>query len=107
MPAARRPNILIFVMDTQPVRNLTPYGYSRPTTPNLERSPAKAWSTTITSSPAAGPCRRTPSLFTGKYQSGHGTGVQHEFMSAGFPTMAEVLAGARAIRRPASAITPG
>jgi arylsulfatase A-like enzyme len=32
------------------------------------------------------------SLFTGKYQSGHGAGVQHEYLRRAFPTIAEVLA---------------
>ncbi len=31
------PNILIFLMDTQPVRNVTCYSYPKDTTPNIQR----------------------------------------------------------------------
>jgi len=94
MPETRRPNLLIFVMDTQPVRNLTPYGYDRATTPNLERLAQEGM---VYDQHYVTGCWTVPvhtSLFTGKYQTGHGTGVQHEFMSPSFPTMAEVLARA-------------
>ncbi len=33
----KKPNILIIVMDTQRVDNLSCYGYAKETTPNLER----------------------------------------------------------------------
>lgn len=86
-----RPNILIFVMDTQPVRNMTPYGYERPTTPNVARIAAEGL---VYENHFVTGCWTVPShtsLFTGKVQSGHGTGVQYEFMSPSLPTMAEVL----------------
>jgi arylsulfatase A-like enzyme len=89
--SSQKPNILIFVMDTQPVRNLTPYGYSRPTTPNLARIArdgltydnhfvTSSWTVPVHSS-----------LFTGLYQTGHGTGGQYEFLSPALPTMAQLL----------------
>jgi arylsulfatase A-like enzyme len=91
MSAARHPNILIFVMDTQPVRNLTPYGYPLPTTPNLERLAGEGM---VYEQHYVTGCWTVPvhsSLFTGKYVCGHGTGVQHEYLENAFPTMAEVL----------------
>ncbi|MGH8245765.1 MAG: sulfatase-like hydrolase/transferase, partial [Gammaproteobacteria bacterium] len=80
-------------MDTQPVRNLTVYGYRKPTTPNLERIAREAL---VYDNHFVTGCWTVPShasLFTGKYQTGHATGVQYEFMSDAFPTMAEVLSG--------------
>jgi arylsulfatase A-like enzyme len=91
MSAAPNPNLLIFVMDTQPVRNLLPYGYDRPTSPVLERIAGEGM---VYDHHYVTGCWTVPShtsLFTGKYVSGHGTGVQHEFMPAAFPTMAEIL----------------
>ena len=83
-----RPNILIFVMDTQPVRNLTPYGYGRPTTPNLERIVGEGlvYDNHFVTSSWTVPVHA--SLFTGLYQTGHGTGGQYEFLSPSLPTMA-------------------
>ena len=94
MTANQPPNVLLFVMDTQPVRNLTPYGYSRPTTPNIERIARQglvyenhfvtgSWTVPVHAS-----------LFTGLYQLGHGTGGQHEFLSPSLPTLAGLLQAA-------------
>jgi arylsulfatase A-like enzyme len=94
MTNRHQPNILIFVMDTQPIRNMTPYGYDRPTTPNVEKIAAEGL---VYDNHFVTGCWTVPShasLFSGKYQAGHGTGVQHEFMAAGFPTMAEILSKA-------------
>ncbi len=94
MNASSKPNILIFIMDTQPVRNLTPYGYTRPTTPNLERiaSEGLVYNNHFVTSSWTLPVHS--SLFTGLYQTGHGTGGQHEFLSPTLPTMAEILTAA-------------
>ncbi len=84
-------NILIFVMDTQPLRNMTPYGYGKPTTPNIEKIANEGL---VYDNHFVTGCWTVPShasLFTGKYQSGHFTGGQHEFMDGSFPTMAEIL----------------
>jgi arylsulfatase A-like enzyme len=91
MNSSSPPNVLIFVMDTQPVRNLTPYGFDRPTSPNLERIAGEGL---VYDHHYVTGCWTVPvhcSLFTGKYVSGHGTDVQHEFFSPSFPTLAEIL----------------
>ena len=36
-PQIRLPNIILLVMDTQRADHLSMYGYSRPTSPNLDR----------------------------------------------------------------------
>ena len=88
---AHRPNILIFLMDTQPVRNLTCYGYAKNTTPNIQKIADEALVYEQHYVTGAWTVPSHSSLFTGKYQSGHGAGVQHEYLSRAFPTIAEVL----------------
>ncbi|KYH41593.1 MAG: putative sulfatase [Candidatus Bathyarchaeota archaeon B26-2] len=89
-----RPNILIFLMDTQPVRNMTPYGFPKDTTPNIQRiaDEGVVYENHFVTGSWTVPSHA--SLFTGKYQSGHGAGVSYEFLSRDMPTMAEVLARA-------------
>ena len=91
MSQTQKPNILIFVMDTQPVRNLTPYGYDKPTSPNIEKIAQEGLVYDNHFVTGSWTVPSHASLFTGKYQTGHATGTQHEFMSSAFPTMAEVL----------------
>jgi arylsulfatase A-like enzyme len=81
-------------MDTQPVRNLTIYGYEKPTAPNVERIAREGL---VYDNHFVTGCWTVPShtsLFSGKYQTGHGVGVQYEFMPETLPTMAEVLTAA-------------
>lgn len=86
-----RPNILIFLMDTQPVRNMGCYGYSKNTTPNIDKIAEEGAVYENHFVTGAWTVPSHASLFTGKYQSGHGVGVQFEFMSGDYPTMPEVL----------------
>ncbi len=87
-----QPNILVFVMDTQPVRNLTCYGYAKNTTPNIQKIADQATVYEQHYVTGAWTVPSHASLFTGKYESGHGVGAQHEYLHRGFPTLAEVLA---------------
>jgi len=91
MSRKERPNILIFLMDTQPVRNMGCYGYSKNTTPNIDKIAEEG---TVYENHFVTGSWTVPShasLFTGKYQSGHGVGVQFEFMPNDYPTMPEIL----------------
>lgn len=76
------------------MRNLTLYGYDKTTAPNLERIAQEGL---VYDNHFVTGCWTVPShssLFSGKYQTGHGVGVQYEFMPESYPTMAEVLAAA-------------
>jgi arylsulfatase A-like enzyme len=87
----RKPNILIFMMDTQGTRNMSCYGYRLKTTPNIDKIAKEgaiflnhfgtdAWTLPVHAS-----------MFTGRYVSGHGAGAQHEGLEPGLPQMGEVF----------------
>jgi arylsulfatase A-like enzyme len=86
-----RPNVIFFTMDTQGVDNMSCYGYHRPTTPNLERFSQEAtlFEQHFVTAPWTLPVHA--SLFTGRYESGHGAGAQHEGLEPGLPSLPEVL----------------
>lgn len=91
MTNKNRPNILIFVMDTQSVRNMTPYGFHKETTPNIQAIASEGIVYENHFVTAAWTVPSFASLFTGKYQSGHGAGASFNFLSREIPTLAEVL----------------
>lgn len=91
MTNKNRPNILIFVMDTQSVRNMTPYGFDKETTPNLQTIASEGTVYENHFVTAAWTVPSFASLFTGKYQSGHGAGASFNFLSREIPTLAELL----------------
>ncbi len=89
--SARKPNVVIFMMDTQGARNMSCYGYRRNTTPNIDRvaSQGVLYENHFVTAPWTLPVHA--SLFTGRYQSGHGAGAQHEGLEPGLPQMGEVF----------------
>jgi arylsulfatase A-like enzyme len=66
-PPENAPNVLLIILDTVRARNLSVYGYVRPTTPRLERWAAKGvvFERAIAPSPWTLPTHA--SLFTGRY----------------------------------------
>jgi arylsulfatase A-like enzyme len=91
MAKDRMPNIIIFMMDTQGARNLSCYGYRRKTTPNIDRIAEEGtlFERHFVTAPWTLPVHS--SLFTGRYESGHGAGAQHEGLEPGLPSLPEVL----------------
>ena len=87
----KRPNIIVFMMDTQGTFNMTCYGYRRPTTPHIDRLAREGtlFERHFVTSPWTLPVHA--SLFTGRYESGHGAGAQHEGLEPGLPSLPEVL----------------
>jgi arylsulfatase A-like enzyme len=85
------PNILLIVMDAARAENLSCYGYSRPTTPNLEQFATHSVVYEMAISPAGWTLPAHASMFTGLYPSRHGADDQHKFLSPESPTMAELL----------------
>lgn len=100
LPAARpgAPNVLVVVVDTLRADHLSGYGYSRPTSPNMDRLAQQgaqfdnAMATTSWSFPSH------VSLVTGRYQFEHGLGrippmaaLDSTLALGGFPTLGEEL----------------
>ena len=88
---AKRPNVVIFMMDTQGSRNMSCYGYRKPTTPNIDQigKEGVVFLNHFVTAPWTLPVHS--SLFTGRYESGHGAGGQHEGLEPGLPQMGEVF----------------
>jgi len=87
----RCPNILLIVMDATRARNLSCYGYHRPTTPNLDHFAKHSVIYELAISPAGWSLPSHASIFTGLYPSRHGAHDQHKYLSPHCPTMAELL----------------
>jgi len=86
-----KPNILLFLMDTQRVDNMSCYGYPKRTTPNIDgiAGEGAVFLNHITAGVWTVPSHA--SLFTGRYVSGHGADAHFEYLAVDFPTMAEIL----------------
>jgi len=87
----KKPNILIFVMDTQRVDNLGCYGYDKQTTPNIDKIAEEGTVFLNNITPAVWTLPSHASLFTGLYQYTHGAGVFHDYLSSSHSTIAETL----------------
>jgi len=85
------PNILLIVMDATRTKNLSGYGYYRPTTPNLDRFAERCVLYETAISPGGWSLPGHASIFTGLYPSRHGAHEQHKYLSPEYPTMAELL----------------
>lgn len=88
---AEMPNILLFVMDSQRVSNVSVYGYEKHTTPHLEAvaSEGIVFEDHIATSPWC--LASYASISTGKYPSSHGANIRFECLTTEFPTLAEIL----------------
>jgi len=87
----KRPNIFVYMIDTARQRNMSCYGYHRPTTPQISRIAKEG---AIFDNHFVVGCWSLPSqvsFLTGKHLCGHGCGVQYQFLEPGVPTLAEVL----------------
>ncbi len=96
---ANAPNVLVIVVDTLRADHVSSYGYSRPTTPNLDRLAQQGVSFENAISTCSWSLPSHVSLLTGRYQFEHGVGaVQPEPWRGwgskglgGFPTLGEAL----------------
>jgi arylsulfatase A-like enzyme len=96
---AHTPNVLVIVVDTLRADHVSSYGYSRPTTPNLDHLAQQGVSFENAISTCSWSLPSHVSLLTGRYQFEHGVGsVQPEPWLGwggrglgGFPTLGEAL----------------
>ncbi len=89
--AAMRLDILLMVLDATRARNLSCYGYHRPTTPNLDGFSQRCVVCETAISPAGWSLPSHASMFTGLYLSTHGADDQYHSLLPEYPTMAELL----------------
>jgi len=98
--AANAPNVLVIVVDTLRADHLSSYGYSRPTSPNIDHVATQGilFENAISSSSWTFPSHA--SLLTGRYPFEHGMekirpmpifGNSDAFSLGGFPTLGEAL----------------
>lgn len=90
-PAGRRPNVIWVLWDTVRMDRLSLYGYSRPTTPNLERWARGARVFENVHSTASSTGTSHASMFTGLLPTQHGTSEGHRWLDAEQYTLAERL----------------
>jgi arylsulfatase A-like enzyme len=95
---AAGPNILLVVLDTTRADHLSSLGYSRRTTPSLERMTATSMRFTRAFAPSPWTAPSHASLFTGLQPRRHGVNLTNigpsfarKYMSAQIPTLAEIL----------------
>jgi len=91
MKQKEKPNIILIVMDAARAKNLSCYGYHRPTAPNLERFAERCVVYETAISAAGWSLPSHASMFTGLYPSRHGAHDQHKYLPHEYPTMAELL----------------
>jgi arylsulfatase A-like enzyme len=92
-PRTRRPNILIYLIDTLRADHLSLYGYSRPTSPRIDAFGHDA--VVFTQARAQTSWTRTAvvSLFTGLLPQVHGVNRRDDALASSLETMAERLGG--------------
>jgi arylsulfatase A-like enzyme len=89
-PSASTPNVLLIVLDTVRAKNLSLYGYSRRTTPNLERLASRGVVFDQARSPGVWTLPSHCSLFTARWP--HELSARAEKpLDETFPTLAEFL----------------
>jgi arylsulfatase A-like enzyme len=88
---ARRPDIVLMVLDTQRADRLSCYGCAQPTTPHLDKLASQATLFRHAFSPAQWTIPSHASMFTGVYPSMHGTVQSFLRLPDTLPTLAERL----------------
>lgn len=91
-PAAKgSPNVLLLILDTVRARNMSLYGYGRPTSPAIEALAREGATFDWAYSTASWTLPSHASMFTGRFPSDHSADFRSA-LDARYPTLAEVLA---------------
>jgi len=85
------PNVLIVVLDAVRARNLSCYGYSRNTSPEIDRIAEQATLYTRAVAPAGWTLPSHASMFTGLYPHQHNCHAKNRFLDDKYITLAEIL----------------
>jgi arylsulfatase A-like enzyme len=89
-PTARMPNVLLIVLDTVRAQSMSLYGYSRPTTPNLERLATQGTLFTRAIAPSSWTLPSHASMFTGRFPHEYAYGWAVP-VATRHPFLAEIL----------------
>ena len=89
-----RPNVIIYLIDTLRADHLGTYGYSRPTSPQIDRFAQDAAVFLDARAPSSWTRPAVASLFTGLNPRRHGVNGRQEPLARELDTLAEILAGA-------------
>lgn len=87
----RRPNILVYLIDTLRADHMSLYGYSRPTTPRIDAFGQDAIVFTQARAQTSWTRTAVASLFTGMLPQVHGVNRREDAMSTSLETLAERL----------------
>ncbi len=90
LEATHRPNIVLISLDTVRADHLSPYGYTRPTTPNLDRLAGKGVLFENAVAPTSWTLASHASILTELLPHQHGANL-YSPVDTGFATLAEVL----------------
>lgn len=85
-----KPNVLVIVLDALRAQNLSLYGHSRPTSPQIDELAEESVVFERSISPSGTTIDSTASLFSGRYPMEHQSGKQRTY-AAGGPTLPEFL----------------
>ena len=91
---AERPDVIIYLIDTLRADHLGVYGYSRPTSPNIDRFAADAVTFDNARAQSSWTRPTVVSLLTGLAPRRHGVNRRQDALSDSVETLAELLAGA-------------
>jgi arylsulfatase A-like enzyme len=86
-----RPNVVLIVLDTVRADHLSVYGYSRPTTPGLERLASEGVLFEQALAPAPWTLPSHATLFTGLYPAQHHAGRLHPRLDTHLTTLPEIF----------------
>ena len=85
-------NVVLYVMDALRADHVSTYGYSRPTTPNIDALAKEGITYTKCFSPATWTKPVGASLLTGSYPPTHGVRTREDVFSSGVPRLPKLLA---------------
>lgn len=94
MPESRRPNVVLIVLDSVRAANCSAYGYSRQTTPQLDRLAAEGTLYEQAISVGSWTLPVHASIFTGRYPINHGLTLSRHALRPGTATLASRLRAA-------------
>ena len=88
---ARRPNVLLLLVDTARAQNFSAYGYGRPTSPHIDALAAEGVLYEQAIAPGCWSLPSQVSLLTGMFPSKHGAHELHLSYAHAYPMLPEVL----------------